>query len=208
MQKSAFMLFALFVLFLTACSGNKEENNTNKNNEPPEQAKDEKIGVDKGLLNVEITLPASMFEGEDIDQLIADAKAEGVKEVIQNEDGSLTYKMSKAEHKKMMDEMKTSILETIEDMKTSEDYVSIKDVTYNKGFTEFTLVVDKAAYENSLDGFAVFGLGISEAYYQLFNGVNEDDYKVTISVKDQATGEVFGKTVYPDDLENLDTETE
>ncbi len=207
MQKSVFMLFAIFVLLLSACSGNKEEN-TSKDNEPTEQTKDEKIDVNKGLLNVEITLPASMFEGEDIDKVIADAKAEGVKEVIQNEDGSLTYKMSKAEHKKMMEEMKTSILEKIEDMKTSEDYVSIKDVTYNKDFTEFTLVVDKAAYENSMDGFAVFGLGISGAYYQLFNGVNEEDYNVTITVKDQATDEVLGKTVYPDDLENLDTETE
>lgn len=40
------------------------------------------VEVDKGLFNVEGTLPASLFEGEDIDSAIKEAKAEGVKEVI------------------------------------------------------------------------------------------------------------------------------
>ncbi|WP_010676880.1 hypothetical protein [Bacillus timonensis] len=206
MQKSAFALLLLFMMVLSACSGDKEENKATKDKESTEETQDEQINVDKGLINVEVTLPASMFEGQDIDKVIADAKAEGVKEVTKNEDGSLTYKMSKAKHKEMMKDMETSINETIEDMKTGEDYVSIKDVTHNKDFTEFTLVVDKSAYENSMDGFAVFGLGISGAYYQMFNGVSEDDYQVTISVKDQATGEVFDKVVYPDDLEKENTE--
>src|SRR5690606_22664325 len=177
------------------------------NKETTEQSQNENIEVDKGLLNVEITLPADMFEGEDIEQVIADAKEDGVKEVIQNEDGSLTYKMSKAKHKEMMKEMETSINETIEDMKTSEEYPSIKDITHNKDFTEFTVIVNKSEFENGWDGFAVFGLGISGAYYQLFNGVSEEDYKITISLQDEATGEVFDKTVYPDDLENEENGT-
>lgn len=55
--------------------------------------------MDKGLLNVEVTIPATLYKGQDIDSIISEAKNSGIKEVIKNDDGSLTYKMSKSEHK-------------------------------------------------------------------------------------------------------------
>ncbi|ESU31939.1 hypothetical protein G3A_14080 [Bacillus sp. 17376] len=207
MKKLIIVLLLTLSALLAACSseGEVSEQGTKKEqNGKEEKAKSEDEGsveVDKGLFNVEVTLPASMFEGEDIDSAIEEAKAEGVKEVIKNDDGSITYKMSKSEHKKMMKELETGIQESLEEMKTSGDFASIKDVTHNKNYSEFTLEVDKATYENSMDGFAVFGLGISGVYYQLFNGAKEDDYKVTINVKDQATGEDFDQIVFPDDME-------
>jgi len=207
MKKIVVVLLFTLMTLLAACSSDektsKETDKTEKAGQK-EQAKSDDEGaveVDKGLFNVEVTLPASLFEGEDIDQAIEEAKAEGVKEVIKNDDGSVTYKMSKSDHKKMMNELETSIQESLEEMKTSGDFVSIKDITHNKSFSEFTLEVDKQAYENSMDGFAVFGLGISGAYYQLFNGAEKDDYKVTIFVKYQATGEEMDQIVFPDDME-------
>lgn len=205
------MLLVLLITFLAACSSDGSADNTNESNKTIEQKQDETeekgVNVDKGLLNVEVTLPAAFFEGQDIEEVIAEAEEEGVKEVTKNEDGSLTYKMSKSEHKKMISEMGTSITKTIEDMKNSGDYVSIKEITYNDSFSEFTLVVDKESFENSFDGFAVFGLGIQGSMYQLFNGANPENYQVTISVKDEATQEVFSEVVYPDALEEME-ETE
>lgn len=160
----------------------------------------EKLEVEKGLLTVEITLPAAMFTDKDADTVIAEAKKEGVDEVVSNSDGSFTYKMSKAKHKEMLEAMETNILGTIEETKTSEDFTSIEDVTYNKDFTEFTMVVDKAKFENSFDGFAAMGLGISGLYYQTFKGVKEDKVKATIIIKDIASGETLDTIVYPDDL--------
>ncbi|WP_394186529.1 hypothetical protein [Metabacillus halosaccharovorans] len=210
MKRYTYLFMMLLSLFLVACGNNNQENNASNDEESAEQkeeqTEDESVDVKKGLLNVEVTLPASMFEGEDIDTVIADAKKEGVKEVTKNEDGSLTYKMSKAKHKEMIEELKTGILETIEETKNSEDYVSIKDITHNDSFSEFTLLVEKSAYEDSMDGFAAFGLGISGMYYQLYNGVDPDDYKVTIFLKDEASQEVFDEIVYPDDLEEEGTE--
>ncbi|WP_026562729.1 hypothetical protein [Bacillus sp. J37] len=211
MKRYTYLFMMLLSLLLVACGNNDQEKNNagiaeESAKQQEEQTEDESVDVKKGLLNVEVTLPASMFEGEDIDTVIADAKKEGVKEVTKNEDGSLTYKMSKAKHKEMMEELKTGILETIEETKNSEDYVSIKDITYNDSFSEFTLVVEKSAYEDSMDGFAAFGLGISGMYYQLYNGVNPDEYKVTIFLKDEASQEVFDEIVYPDDLEEEGTE--
>lgn len=156
---------------------------------------------EKGNDSVEIRLPASMFEGQDIDEVIAGAKETGINEVIKNEDGSFTYKMSKATHNEVMKETETEILKFIEDTKNGEDYTSIKDITHNKSFSEFTLVVDQGAYENSLDGFAVFGFGILGMYYQLFDGATPDDLEVTIFIEDVDSGDVFGTVIYPDDID-------
>lgn len=201
MKKISYILFLLMIALLTACSDDKQDTKAN------EETKEESLNVDKSLLNVEVTLPASMFEGEeDIDTMIADAEADGIDKVTKNDDGSVTLKMSKSKHKELMNEIETSIKESIKEMKTSGDYASIKDIAHNDKFTDFTVVVDKAAYENSMDGFVALGLGISGAMYQLYDGANPDDYKVTVSVKDEATDEVLDEMVYPDDLEDIETE--
>ncbi|ATP42442.1 hypothetical protein CSE16_11925 [Solibacillus sp. R5-41] len=153
-----------------------------------------------GKEDVEITLPASMFKDQDADTIISEAKKDGVEDVVSNSDGSFTYKMSKAKHKEMLEEMKTSILGTIEETKTSEEFASIEEITSNKDFTEFTMVVEKGKFESSFDGFAAMGLGISGIYYQTFNGVKEDKVKATIIVKDKESGETIDTIVYPDDL--------
>lgn len=64
--------------------------------------------------------------------------------------------------------------------------------------------MEKEAFENSFDGFAALGLGMSGIYYQLFDGVDMDKNKVTIHLKDDSTGEVYDSIVYPDALEERD----
>ena len=195
MKKLLFVVLMIFSLSLVGCSSNTEE----------KSGDNESVSVDKGLVNVEFTLPASFFEGENMDEVIKTAKEEGVKEVTQNEDGSVTYKMSKSEHKKIMGEMEEEIVSYIEELKTGDDYTTINDVEYNKSFDEFTIVVaSEEEYSNAFDSIAVFGLGIQGTYYQVFDGTNIDDVKVTIHLKDESTSEVFHTTVYPDDFENLD----
>ncbi|KYG91894.1 hypothetical protein [Metasolibacillus sp. FSL K6-0083] len=150
--------------------------------------------------NVEIKLPASFLEGQNVEDVIANAKEEGISEVTKNEDGSLTYKMSKDKHKEMMQELEDGILESIEEIKSTDNFPSIKDVDYDKKYTEFTLTVEKEKFEGSFDAIASFGLAIAGMYHQIFSGANAEDYKVTIHYKDEANGEIFDTTVYPDDL--------
>ncbi|NYE06219.1 hypothetical protein F4694_002999 [Bacillus niacini] len=207
MKKLTYLFMAFLLVFLAACSSNettsKEENETKKE----EKKKEQGVEVDKGLLNVELTIPASMFEGENVDTVISEAKAEGI-DVTKNEDGSLKYKISKSQHKKMMEEMEKGIKESLEEMVNGEEFVSLQEITYNDSFSEFTVLVDKAAYENSFDGFALLGLGISGMMYQYYNGTNADDVKVKVITKDQETQEVIGEVVYPDALEETETEAE
>jgi Adhesin P1 N-terminal domain len=214
------LLCVMLLILLTSCSSTEQtQTNQNENENEPDkkeekQAKDQSveeqnleeekpIEVDKGVLNVEVTLPASLFQGEDLDRVIAEAKAAGIGEVSKNSDGSITYRMSKAKHKEMMMQMEKDLIRSIEEMKNNADLVSVQDITHNQSFSEFTLVVDKEAYKNGFDGFAVLGLGISGMFYGILNGVDPDDNKIIIFVVDEATQEVFEEMVYPDDLENL-----
>ncbi len=203
MKKFGYFFFlAIAVLALAACGADKEASKTSSDKKESET---EDFAVDKGLLNVEITMPASFVEGDDVDATIKEAEVEGIK-VTKNEDGSLTYKMSKSEHKKMMKDIKTNAEKSLDEIKTDGTFPSVKDITYNNSFSKYTLTVDKAAYENSMDSWSIIGIGITGMMYNLFNGEDMDKMKINIDVKDEATGEVFDTTVYPDDLEEAESE--
>ena len=201
----AFLL--LTILTLAACSS-KDETSDKADNSKQEDNKTEEtggaVGVDKGLLNVEVTVPASFLEGEDIDSVIAQAKEDGIKDVKKNDDGSVTYKMTKAQHKEMMQEMKASVTGYVDELINDEDFASIKDVEYNKDFSKFTVTVDKEAFENSFDGFAAMGLAMSGMFYQVYDGVDTEKLNVTIDTVDQSTGEVFGTVKYPEAFEDME----
>jgi len=206
------------LLILSACvNSNKAPEQTNSSSTTSETAAQQTetasitqdsevekkpIDVDKGLLSTSVTLPASMFEGVDMNEAIAEAKADGVDDVTVNKDGSITYKVSRAKYNEMLAEAKKSLEEYIDQLKSGEDFTSIKDVKYDKKFTTFTLVVDRSAYENSFDGFAALGLYMTAMFYQIVDGVDADKVKTTIHTEDIATDEVFNTVVYPDTLNN------
>lgn len=204
MKKILFAILISVLTVLTACSAsndsNKEEQQDGKKTEETGGA----LAVDKGLLAVEVTIPSTFIEGEDIDNVVAKAKEDGIKDVTKNADGSVTYKMSKAQHKEMMKEMKTNVTTYVDELINDENFASIQDIKYNASLSEFTVVVDKAAYENSFDGFAALGLAMSGMYYQVFDGTSGDKLNVTVHTKDVGTGEVFNTAVYPDVLEETD----
>ncbi|WP_035507186.1 hypothetical protein [Halobacillus karajensis] len=213
MKKQMMAMFLILTLFLlAACSsegeskGKNEETSANAKETEQESNEKESVDVDKGLMNVEVTLPESMFEGESIENLKAEAEEEGIKKVTQNEDGTITYKMSKSTHKELMNELETNLKDTIQETEKSEDYSSIKEVVHNKDFSVFTMVVNQSDYENSMDGFATMTLGMSGLMYQLFDGAEAEDYSVTIKIEDEETGETFDEVVYPDAMEDTEVE--
>ncbi len=190
-------LTLLLSILLIACNQSDE---SGKKTDGADKASEDPLKVDKGLLNVEVTIPATLYMGQDVDTIISEAKNSGIKDVIKNDDGSLTYKMSKSKHKEMMKDLKERIVKSVEELKTSEDFASINDVAYNKSFSEFTLTVNKEKYEGSFDALASFGLALAGMYYQLFNGADVEDYNVTINFKDESNGKVFDTMVYPEAL--------
>ncbi|MCW1928636.1 hypothetical protein [Bhargavaea beijingensis] len=207
--------FLMLVLLLAGCSAEQPENEKAEggNNEKPaaEETASDKDGavvVDKGLVNVEVTIPAAFFEGEDMDQVIKQAKEEGIGEAVLNRDGSVTYKMSKAKHKEMMKELSKALEQSIADFEGGEDFPSIREISHDQKFETFTVTVDREQFENSLDGFSLFGLGLAGSYYQLFNGEDPENYRVIIELNDAATGESFDEVVFPDALEEMEQNLE
>ncbi|MER1999857.1 MAG: hypothetical protein ABS882_08780, partial [Lysinibacillus sp.] len=166
------------------------------------------LEVDKGLLDVELTLPAQFFEDQTAEEIKTAAKENGVKDVKINEDGSVYYKMSKSTHKKMLKEMEESLTSSIDELVNGEDFTSFKEISYNKDFTEFDVKVNLKSYENSFDAFGLLGLSFASMYYNVFDGKSGDDVKTTLHIIDEATGEKIGTFVYPDDLENDSENTE
>ncbi|MGN9163296.1 hypothetical protein [Clostridium sulfidigenes] len=201
-RKRLIALLCTATFLLAGCGNSGEAKNTKEGDTTAATENNESIEVDKGLLDVTLTLPASIFEGEDINAKAEEMKNDGAKETTVNEDGSMTVKMSKSKHKEMMTEMKTSVIKSIEDIKTSGDYPSIKDVKYNDDFTNITLEVVQAEYEESLEALATFGIGIAALYYNVYSGVETEKIHITIDEKNFETGEVFDTVVYPDDLED------
>lgn len=187
---------AAFVLLLGACGADEPAEVETVEEDVEERG----MAVDKGLLNVEVTIPAMFFEDEDIDETIREAKENGVRDVLKNEDGSVTYKMSKAQHKAMLNEMQKGATEYITELEEDEELSSIHKISHNKNLSEFTLEVEREAFENSFDGFAILGIGLTGMYYQVFEGTDADKIKVVMHLKDIDTNEVYNSIVYPDDL--------
>lgn len=207
-MKRKIFLILFFSLFIVAC-GSATDDQVEQAEDATEQSTDKTendsgIEVDKGIFNVEVTLPPELFEDEEVSHIEAEIKEDSNAEVIQNDDGSITFKMSKKDHKKMMSEMKDGFIETIDEIVEDDEFSSIKDITYNKDFTEIKISADKEVFENSFDGIATFSLGLGSMYYQAFNGKDLEKEKVIILVEDESTNEVFNEIVYPDQFDEMD----
>ena len=100
-----------------------------------------KVETENGLFFVRLTLPKE-FVGEEITQEKLDAEAGiGYLSAKLNEDGSVTYKMTKKQHKTMLDEMVKSIDDALNQMVDSSDY-SFAEITHNKDFTSYDVKLD------------------------------------------------------------------
>jgi hypothetical protein len=157
------------------------------------------VEVDRGLLNVEVTLPPVYFEGQSPEDILSEARGDGISDVTVNPDGSVTYRMSKMRHRELMQEINASLRESL--VTLPDDFSSVQEVTVNQDVTAFRIVADQAAYESSLDGFVIFAIAMQAGMYHLFDGATSDSYRVTIDLVDAASGTVFDTVVLPDDFE-------
>ena len=186
-MKKWFIAFSATVLLLTACGGAQEKQNPS-----------DSLKVNKGGVNVDVTIPVSFFMNSTQEEIIAEAKRNGITETVVNEDGLITYTMSKSKYKEMMEELKNSIASTVDEIVLSGEYTSIKEISYNEDFTEFDVKVDRQQFKDGFDSFAVFGLVIVSTYYSAFDGKSGEDLQIIFNMIDEATGEIYDTAIYPD----------
>ncbi|HIR31475.1 MAG TPA: hypothetical protein IAB83_05690 [Candidatus Faecousia faecavium] len=199
----AFTLALLLVLSLAGCGSSEPQTsvttqaatNSTTSTETTTGFEDlEAIGeleVDQNLFTVEITVPAD-FLGEGITQesLDADAAASNYISAKLNDDGSVTYVMTKAVHDEMMVGVRDNIQQALEEMVGSEEFPSFTKVEANDDFTQFT--VETTSTELGLvESFSVLGFYMFGGMYHAFNGTQVDDIAVTFINAD--TGDTVGE---------------
>jgi hypothetical protein len=184
-KKIALLLAAS--LILTGCSQGSGAP------EGSESETSDQIQVDEGLLTVDITVPASFLSmgGEEFTQAKVDeaVSSEGYLSGKLNDDGSVSYSMTKIKHAEMINGVKSSFDESIED--SLAEYPNVTAVTRNNDFTEIR--IETTENDFSL-GFLGLGLSFQAYFFHILNG---SEYKLDVVIVDSDTGEELDRTTYP-----------
>ena len=177
-----FIIVCSMLLLLTACSSDKKQL---KNYDKTE------IGVDEGLLTVEITIPSEFLEGQTQEDLDIIAKENGYEAIILNSNGSATYKMTKSQHKKMLKEMADSLNKSFDEMIGSEDYPNFTEIKVNDNFTDFTIKTKSAELDLN-ESISVMTFYLCGGMYNIYSGDKVDN--VHVKFINDLTGEVISES--------------
>lgn len=145
-----------------------------------------------------------MFIGEGVDEasIEAEAKKQGIHEVVFNDDNSITYVMDKSTHQKLLADMKANIDESINSLIDGETSIeSFSRIEYNNDFTEFNVYVDGQQY-NEMDSISAIQFYILGGFYQVINGVDSEKTDVTVKFIDKDTGTVLNTANSSEALNN------
>ena len=178
-----------------------ESSNVETSSEIEETESKQELNVDKGLLSVEVTIPASLINDLDATTKAADENEDIISYKV-NDDGSITYKYKKSAYDKFLDELRDSMDESFQEFVTEDNYPSIVSIEYDKKtFSDITIkVTEQSAYKNSFDSLIILGIKMNLAFYQAFSG--DDEFTSTIHLVDNSNGNEFDTIIYPSDSDN------
>lgn len=182
-----------------------EEETDTKEETEEETETEEEINVDEKILNVDVTLPTVLIldEDETVEDLKESAKSiEGFLNVKDNEDGTVTYTMTKAKHKEMMDDFEDNLNKVIEDLIENPEG-SITNVEYNNDQSEFKVFVDPEKY-NDIELFNGIIFYMQAALYRSFVGA--EDFYTTVIFINEDTDEII-EEMNSEAFYNKNTET-
>lgn len=178
-------------LCLTACGGGAASSAAVVSDAAAStSASEDGLNVEKNIFSVTLTYPASMVdEGTTQDSLNNEISGiDGIKSATLNEDGSVTYIMTKAYHKQIMDDMAQTIDESMAEMVSSEDYPNFTKVEANEDYTVFTVTTKSKAL--SLDeSLSLLQFYTEGAFYNVVSGNDADSINVDFVNAD--TGEII-----------------
>lgn len=177
-----FIIVCSMLLLLTGCSNNENKTMNDENAE---------IGVDEGLLTVEITIPSDFLEGQTQEDLDVIAKENGYESIKLNSDGSATYKMTKSQHKKMLKDMADGFNQSFDEMIGSEDYPNFTEIKANDNFTDFTIKTKSTELDFN-ESFSVMNFYLCGGMYNIYSGDEVDN--IHVKFINDTTGEVISES--------------
>lgn len=200
MKKIIAVLLAGIMLFsFAACKDEKTSEDTNTTS----SEENAPIRTDENLLTVTVTLSSAIFKDETPEEIQANAKENGIQKCTINDDGSVTYTMSKAKHKEMLQDMKNSIDKTINEL--IQNVASFVEIKPNDEHSQFDIYVNKAEYTvwDSMNAMAFYLVGV---YYQCLLGTDINNIDVIVNFIDNETKDVIDTASYKAFAENMSTE--
>lgn len=193
-MKKFIVLLLSVIMLLCFASCSSSEPNTKENSTSSSEATTANEIVDENLLTVEITIPASMFDEDNqpSNELSEEQKEQGFKSAKVNEDGSVTYTMSKAAFKEYKENLKASVEDTFNNL--GSEYSFIQKVDYDSNFSVVKLYVDEATYSQGFNFMSVMAVGYSANMYQAYTN---EEISCTVEVYNNANGELIESANYP-----------
>lgn len=144
------------------------------------------LEVDRNLLTVEITIPASMADQGAIPEDLSDS--EFYQSSTVNADGSVTLVMSKSQHAELMQQIRESIDQSLAEMVGAEETPNFKEIETNDDYTVFTVKTSSTQLGFS-ESIASMGFYIFAGLYHVFNGTEVGD--VTVKFVNSETGDLL-----------------
>lgn len=160
------------------------------------------VDVEVGKKTVTITLPQSLVgDIEDPEEYAEDNMEEGITDIQVNEDGSVTYTMTKEKHEEMMKELTEQLDEALTSMVGSEDSPSITKTEHSPDFSSITLFVDQDK-SDGMESFNALALTMAGAMYRAYAG--ETDVNCNVRLMDAGTKEEISTVNYQDWLDFME----
>ena len=186
----AILIMAVMIVTFVACSAQKPNDTTDNGSTEPSKSD----VVDENLLTVDITVPASMFDEENpaSEELSEEQKEQGFKSAKLNDDGSVTYTMSKSSFKKFKETSKQAVVETLDSL--NSDFPCVVSTDFNDDFSEIKIYVDKSEYENGMNFLMLLQVGFAANIYQTYTN---ETVLSNVYVIDKDTNETLNSATYP-----------
>lgn len=146
------------------------------------------VDVDKNLFDVTITIPKDFIGDTTQEELDKSVAEKGYQSAILNDDGNVTYVMTKAQHKELVDTVAKQIDNATAEMIGSEQYPNITGIQANSDYTKFT-VTTKSSELSLAESFSVMAFYTFGGMYGVFSGEKADNIQVEFVNAD--TGKVM-----------------
>ena len=131
------------------------------------------VEVENGFLTVSITLPKDLVTDE-VNQKKLDAEAgNSYLSAKLNNDGTVTYKLTKAQYRAMLDGITEGMKESFKEMIDNENY-SIADIKHNDTYSMFDVTLDTDTVGLG-DSFTVLAFYMYGGLYGIFSGNRADN---------------------------------
>ena len=180
------LLITLCTVLCLSTGCTKKKDDSGDTPLPSASSETQSVQVDENLLTVEITVPKDFVEEGTTQETLDASLAEGIQSATLNEDGSVTYVMTKARHREMMKEMAEEIDKQMEEMVTSGQFPQLTEIKAEDDYWKFT-VTTTAQSKEGLDiysNFSVISFYLFGGMYNSFNGTQTDEIIVEFTDPD------------------------